>query len=248
MRQLTIALVCVVLITFAEAAAQDDVADVASQRIELGEKRVYFLIGVEGKQEEQKRPLLLVLPGGSGAEDVNPFVKRIWKNALAKEFVVAQLVAVKSDDVRNTWPTTKFPHAKQKFSTESFIKDVVGDVGKRVKVDADRVYALGWSSSGPALYAIAGTEGSPIKGYFVAMSVFRGNMIEKPAALKVKRFYIFHSPEDQTCPIRMAREGKDYLAKAGAEAKLEEYAGGHRWIGDVYGNIREGVEWIEKPK
>src|SRR5687768_17460698 len=87
----------IILIAANGAWAQDDVADVSSERIQLVEKQVYYLIGASAQQGEEKRPLLLVLPGGPGGEDFNAFVKRIWKNALAKEFVVAQLVAVASD-------------------------------------------------------------------------------------------------------------------------------------------------------
>ena len=72
--------------------AQEDVADVPSERIKLAEKQIYFLIGANGKTEP--RPLLLVLPGGDGSEEFNPFIKRIWKNAVPG-FVVAQLVAVR---------------------------------------------------------------------------------------------------------------------------------------------------------
>src|SRR6267142_1833723 len=151
------------------ALAQDDVADVSSEKIQLAEKRVYFLIGADAKAAAA-RPLLLILPGGSGGEDFNPFVRRIWKNALPTEFVVAQLVAFPSDDPKQiTWPTAKLGHKKQNFTTEAFMADVVADVSKRVKVDARRIYALGWSSSGPALYASSATEGSPIRRYFIAM-------------------------------------------------------------------------------
>lgn len=245
-KRMWIVVVCL-LIAVARAHAQDDVADVPSERIQLGEKQVYFLVGdVKG---EKARPLLLMLPGGDGSEEFNAFVKRIWKNALPKEFVVAQLVAVASDDPKQTvWPTANSKHAKQNFTTEAFVEAVVADVSKRGKIDPQRVYALGWSSSGPALYAMAGKGDSPVKGYFVAMSVFRANMIGKPAAVKGAKFYIYHSPQDQACPIRMAVAGKEYLAKAGAEVKFVEYQGGHSWRGDVFGSIRKGVDWLEGKK
>jgi predicted esterase len=230
------------------AFAQEDVADVSSERIQLGEKQVYFLIGANAERKETgARPLLLILPGGSGGEDFNPFVRRIWKNALPKEFVVAQLVAVPSDDAKQiVWPTAKLGHKKQNFTTESFMADVVADVSKRMKIDAKRVYALGWSSSGPALYASSATEGSPVSGYFVAMSVFKADQLPKPAAMKTKRFYIFHSPDDRVCPIAMAKLAETQLKKLGAKVTLVEYQGGHGWRGDVFGNIRAGMQWLGK--
>lgn len=126
--------------------------------------------------------------------------------------------------------------------------DVVADVGKRAKIDPKRVYAMGWSSSGPALYASAATKGSPVAGYFVAMSVFKPDQLPEPAAMKPKRFYLLHSPEDRACPIRMARQAEAKLGEVGAEVKFVEYAGGHGWRGDPFGMIRAGVEWLAGAK
>ena len=35
-------------------------------------------------------------------------------------------------------------------------------------------------------------------------------------------------------------------ARNGAKVRLETYEGGHGWRGDVYNDIRNGVEWLEK--
>src|SRR5215208_3612949 len=88
-----------VVLTANLSLAQDDVADVSCERIKLEEKKIYFLIGADAKAQEM-RPLLLVLPGGDGSEEFNPFIKRVWKNA-APGFVVAQLVAVAAEDKGN---------------------------------------------------------------------------------------------------------------------------------------------------
>jgi predicted esterase len=225
--------------------AQEDVADVPSERIALAEKHVYFLIGLDPQAKEPK-PLLLVLPRGDGSEQFNPFVKRIWKN-VANEFVVAQLVAVPAEEKGNiVWPTQKLKHKKQDFSTEAFIAAVVKDASARAKIDPQRVYGLGWSSAGPPLYASAGTDNSPVKGFFVAMSVFKPAEMPKLAVVKGKRFYIYHSPEDRVCPIAMARQAKTQLANLGAQTMLVEYGGGHGWKGDVFGDMRAGIDWLEK--
>ena len=224
---------------------QEDIADVPSERIGLAEKQEYFLIGVDAKNKEP-RPLLLVLPGGDGSEQFNPFVKRIWKNVVP-EFVVAQLVSVPAEEKGNiVWPSQKLKHKKQDFSTESFIAAVVKDVSARAKIDPQRVYALGWSSGGPPLYASAASENSPVKGFFVAMSVFKPAEMPRPPAVSGKRFYISHSPEDRVCPIAMARQAKAQLANLGAGTTLVEYGGGHGWKGNVFGDIRAGIDWLEK--
>jgi len=225
--------------------AQDDVAEVPSERIKLAEKQIYFLIGADGKAQEP-RPLLLVLPGGDGSEEFNSFVKRIWKN-VAPEFVVAQMVAVAAEEKGNiVWPTQKLKHAKQNFSSESFMAAVVKDVSARAKIDPQRVYALGWSSGGPPLYASAASENSPVKGFYVAMSVFKPAEMPRAAAVKGKRFYIYHSPEDRVCPIAMAKQAKIQLTNLGADATLAEYGGGHGWKGNVFEDMRAGIDWLDK--
>src|SRR5687767_11519778 len=80
--------------------AQEDVADVTSEELKAGgdEKKRYFLIGAKEKGPEGGYGLLVVLPGGDGGAEVNPFMKRVWKNALPEGWLVAQMVAVPSDD------------------------------------------------------------------------------------------------------------------------------------------------------
>jgi poly(3-hydroxybutyrate) depolymerase len=70
------------------------------------------------------------------------------------------------------WPTAKDTEPKQKFKTEQFIEAVVKDVKAKQKIDENKVFALGWSSGGPAVYASALQKDSPLAGAFVAMSVF----------------------------------------------------------------------------
>src|SRR3569833_3490747 len=111
-------------------AAQDDVADVPSERIKVGEGQEYFLLGDAKAKVDAPRALLLVLPGGDGGQDFNPFVRRIYKHSLSDEFLVAELIAVASDDPQQVvWPIASLGHPKQPFTTESFIAAVVRDVG-----------------------------------------------------------------------------------------------------------------------
>jgi predicted esterase len=61
-----------------------------------------------------------------------------------------------------------------------------------------------------------------------------------------RSFYILHSRDDQVCPFRMAEQARDVLTRAGAKVEFAEYDGGHGWHGDIFGNIRAGVDWLEK--
>jgi predicted esterase len=44
----------------------------------------------------------------------------------------------------------------------------------------------------------------------------------------------------------MAEQAAKELKKSGAAVKLATYEGGHGWRGNLYDNIREGVEWLDK--
>src|SRR5262249_52669660 len=139
-------------------AAQEDVADVASQDLRAGkdEHKRYFLIGPAKDAPPPKNGygLLVVLPGGDGSADFHPFVKRIFKNALPNGYVVAQPVAMKwTDKQQIVWPTAKNRVEGMKFTTEEFIDAVIKDTGDKHKLDPERVFTLTWSSSGPAAYA-----------------------------------------------------------------------------------------------
>lgn len=230
--------------------AMKDIKDVKNDDLQAGgdsDKR-YFLIGADGKDvPAEGYKLLVVMPGGDGGADFNPFVRRIQKFALPKGYVVAQLVAPRwsADQAQQlVWPTKKVRWQGMKFSTEEFITAVVKDVKGKVKIDDAHVYSLSWSSSGPAAYAAA-LSGGPIKGSFIAMSIYRPNDLGPASGAKGHAFYLLHSPED-FIKIAMPRAALADMKAAGARATLQTYEGGHGWKGDVFGTIRTGVEWLEK--
>ena len=63
---------------------------------------------------------------------------------------------------------------------------------------------------------------------------------------KGRAYFLYHSPDDRVCPFRMARQAERELKKGGATVRLATYDGGHGWRGNLYANIREGIEWLEK--
>jgi len=236
------------------AAAQDDVADVPSRDVRIGstDKKQYFLIGPKKAAKAPKTGygLVLVLPGGDGSAEFNPFVKRIWKNAMPDGYLVAQLVAPKwtEEQARKiVWPTAKSKVVEAQFDTETFIADVIADARKRHKIDDKRVFALAWSSSGPAVHTAMLKKDTPLKGAFIAMSVFRVGDLSDLAAAKGRPYYLYQSREDKITKFSFAETARDNLTDAGARVKLVEYDGGHGWKGDVFGNIRRGIEWLEAP-
>jgi predicted esterase len=242
--------VCLILPSLARAQ-QDDVADVPSQdlRVAGNDQQRYFLIGAKDGQmpPEKGYGLLLILPGGDGSADFNPFIKRIWQNALPPGYLLAQLVAVPSNNQNQVvWPTAKSHDPKQMFTSEDFIAGVIKEVAAKRKIDDLKIFALGWSSGGPAVYAATLMKGSLIKGAFVAMSVFFPNQLPPLAGAKDKPIFLLQSPDDQVTRYFFAKNAENQLKVAGAKVKLMDYPGGHGWQGDVFGYIQSGIQWLEK--
>ncbi len=237
------------------SAARDtpavDIADVPAEERNAGKdpRKRYFLIGptADSTAPAEGYRLLILLPGGAGGADFQPFARRIAKNGLPPGYLVAQLVAVAwTPDQFNqvVWPTARDELPRVGFLTEEFVDAVIADIVGTRKVDRRFIFALGWSSGGPAVYATSLRAGTHLTGSFVAMSVFKP--AEYPSLKKARghSYYILHSPQD-FIPISMAETARDELRRMGAKAELRTYDGGHGWRGDVYGEIRRGVAWLE---
>ncbi len=229
----------------ARAADDDDVADVPSQDVTLAPNQRYLLIG--DTHGDEAKTLLLILPGGDGSADFQPFCKRIYKNAVPKNMIVAELVAVTSKNPNQiVWPTAKNHDPKQIFTTEQFVQKIVADVKTKAKIDESKTIALGWSSSGPALYSASLTKDMPVRNWFIAMSIFAPGTLPPLPAAKDQNYYLLHSPDDVVCKYFFAQNAKKQMEKQGARVTLVDYAGGHGWQGNVFGNIRAGIDWLAK--
>jgi predicted esterase len=161
---------------------------------------------------------------------------------------VAQLVAPQWSQQQAksiVWPTAKSTRPEVPFTTEQFVASVVGDVKAKASVNAKFVFSLSWSSGGPAAYAVSLVDNTPITGTFVAMSVFKPDLLPDLASAKGKPYYILHSPQD-FIPMSFPEAARDRLAEHGGITTLQTYEGGHGWRGDVFTTIRTGVRWLEE--
>ncbi len=193
--------------------------------------------------------LLLVLAGGDGGPDFVTFIKRIYLWAVPNDYLVAELIAPKWDQAQAeqiVWPTETRPYSGMKFSTESLIHAVIGELEKQYRLDTRRIFTLSWSSGGPAGYAASLCKSTRISGSIVAMSVFQPERLPALAAAHGQAYFLLHSPADTLVPIAAAHRARDSLTKNGAEVKLLNYEGGHGWHGDVFGNISTGIRWLEE--
>jgi predicted esterase len=254
MKRMAATVVVAMMIGCPGALAQaSDVESVPSVERKVGgdEKRTYFLIGHD---ETEKPPregssLLVVLPGGDGGKDFNTFVRRMHRNALSKDWVVAQVVApvwAEGQAEKLVWPTERSSWPGMKFTTEELVESVIKDVRKSLPVNARNIFVLAWSSGGPAAYAILLQDRTAVRGAYIAMSVFHPDALPSLKKARGRSFFLDHSPEDTVCPFKQAEEARDELKKAGARVELETYDGGHGWKGDVYGRLKRGIRFLEQ--
>ncbi len=232
------------------AGPRSQAPDATTEAVAGGDENMrYFLIPQRPGAEAPEKGfgLLVVMPGGGGGADFRPFVENVAKNALPDGYLVAELVSVQWSERQGTvWPTRTNLVQGAKFTTEDFVEAVVKEVGAGYKLDQRRIFTLSWSSSGPAAYAVSLQEKTAVTGSFVAMSVFKPDTLPPLAAAKGRAYYVYHSPEDLVCPIRMARAARDALSAAGATVTFVEYSGGHGWrLERAFADIRKGIDWLE---
>lgn len=227
-----------------------DIADMKVQDLHAGgdEKKRYFVIHRPMPPPAEGWRTLFVLPGGSGDAQFQPFVTRIAKNALPDGYLVVQLVAPvwtaqQAKDI--VWPDDKSGVPEMKFSTTDFFLAVRAEVEKAHKLDPRYCFTLTWSSSGMRGYALSLLPKPGVTGTFVAMSVFHPGALPPLAAVKGHPYFLYHSPQD-FIPISQAQTAQETLQKAGAIVDLQTYEGGHGWHGNIFGDIRKGIEWLER--
>jgi predicted esterase len=240
----------VVLVTSARAEVPADIADMKAQDLKAGgdEKKRYFVIQRPEEAPKEGWRTLFVLPGGPGNAEFLPFVTRIAKNALPAGYLVIELVAPvwTPEQAQNlVWPPEKSGFPQVKFSTSDFFLAVRSEVAKAYKLDPRYSFTLTWSSSGMSGYTFSLLPKSGITGTFVAMSVFQPGGLSSLSAAKGHPYFIYHSPQD-FIPIAQAEAARDTLRKAGGIVEFQTYEGGHGWRGNVFADIRKGIDWLEQ--
>ena len=241
---------CTSALFTAPAASQGDEPKPAEFIVGGNTHQRYLLHGLDEKAKAptQGWKLLVVFPGGDGSAEFAPFVGRIRENALGGDWLIAQIVAPKWDDKQAeqlVWPIQRTPWPGMEFDCEELFEAVVDDLGKKVELDERYLFTLAWSSSGMLAYTLGLEKDTRVTGSFIAMSVYQPDQLPSLKSAKGRGFYILHSPDDQVCPPRMAEQARDELEKAGAKVEYATYAGGHGWHGDVFGEIRRGVGFLE---
>lgn len=234
----------------AAADVPADIVDMKVQDFRAGgdDKKRYFVIQRPLEPPKDGWRTLFVLPGGSGDAQFQPFVTRIAKKALPDGYLVVQLVAPvwTPQQARNmVWPSDKSGVPEMKFSTSDFFLAVRTELAKAHKLDPRYSFTLTWSSSGMSGYGFSLLPKSGVTGTFVAMSVFKPAALPPLSAAKGHPYFIYHSPQD-FIPIAQPKAARDALQEAGAIVEFQTYEGGHGWRGNIFGDIRKGIEWLER--
>lgn len=228
---------------------KNDIENEIEVKVGKGTGRYLFIPAKTKQTSSGGHALLIVLPGGNGSADFHPFVKRIHENALSEDFILAQPIARQwTKNQRIVWPIEDSKTNAMKYTTEELVEAVIDDISKKQKLDSNRIYLLAWSSGGPAAYATVLQKETQVSGAFIAMSVFKPKQLPDFANAKQRSIYLLHSPEDRICPYWMAKSAHDTFTKAEVQTNLVDYPGGHGWKGNVYSNIRQGIDWLQKTK
>lgn len=233
------------LLAVSQSRAADRDADPGFQERTLKEGQSYRLF--TPRTEQQSYRLLVILPGGDGNPEFTPWCQAIYRQGIPDDFLVAQMIAPTWKTPAVTWPTELTPTPGMESSIEELFAELVKDTASVYTVAEGECYTLSWSSGGPAAYFVSATESKLVKGHFVAMSVFREDWLPKRlSGVRGQRYFLYHSPEDQVCPVRLAEAGRKTLEEEGAEVRWQSYPGGHGWAPgtDHFRVIREAFEWL----
>lgn len=204
----------------------------------------YYRLGGEDTSlaPPQGFKLLVILPGGDGGHGFFPFVKNIFQHSLDTSWIVVQPVAIQwTPNQQVVWPTSINPVDGMKFTTEVMVEGIIKDIQAQFPIDPQNIVSMSWSSSGPAAYAFSQRPESPIRGSYIAMSVFKLPFLPDPNRVKEHRYVIEHSPEDKLCPFHMAELARKTLRNAGATVTDVNYAGGHGWHGNAMERIQSAL-------
>jgi predicted esterase len=247
MRSIVAVFILGILVSHAMPQEPDPASTVKSARMQAGDdaRKSFFLMEPKTpKPPKAGYGLIVVMPGGDGSAEFEPFVKRVYAQAIPDNCLLVQLIAVEwAPKQPIVWPTRTSRVPKQRFTTEEFIEAVIAETARKYPLDRRHIVTLSWSSSGPAAYSASMSPGTSITGSFVAMSVFKSTPQELRQA-KGQVYYIYHSPEDKVCPLGMAKRATKVLSDNGATTRMVEYASGHGWRGNMYKDIRAGLAWI----
>lgn len=184
--------------------------------------------------QNEKYPVLFFLHGsGSRGDDINklidnPFFKLTEKHEDLPFVVVAPLCS------ENTW-----------FDIFQTLKEIVREVTEYSFADKERIYLMGASMGGYAVWQLA----MSMPQYFAAIvPICGGGLYWNAKRLADIPVWAFHGQNDKTVFLEESKKMVDFVNYFGGKAKLTVYKDkGHDAWSDTYLN-KEVFDWLLKQK
>lgn len=207
-------------------------------------RKTFAVIGAD-RETEEKRHLVVVMPGGNGqAMDFLPWVTRI-ASPLTDRYVFAVLSApvwTEDQSKRVVWVTEQWKKDfDAAFTVESFAREVAAELADEA---GGENLLFAWSSGGPATYETILSKDDTFSGAYVLASVFKPDQLDMRRA-RGKRFVLEQGRADRVTPFRFAEKAAKDLKKKGAKTKLVEFEGGHGFaMPNANRSLREALAWL----
>jgi predicted esterase len=197
--------------------------------------------------------LIVGLADGVGnGEDLTDFWQEAIQKSLKDGYFVALPIAPKwSAKQPAAWLTQQsLAQVKEaRFSTETFLHDVVKDVEGRYPIDPSRLFLHGVGDGGLAAYACSLNDNTPFKGFYVLSAPFKTAQLPALTHAKGRRYVIQASKDDKVTPFFQAAAADELLRKQAAAVKLVVTKGAHGYkFADMpWDQIAQDIAWLEAP-
>ncbi len=134
-----------------------------------------------------------------------------------------------------------------RFSTESFLNDVVADVSARYPIDPARLILHGVGEGGLAAYGCSLSASTPFRGFYILASPFKTAKLPPLTRAKGRRYLIQQSKDDKIVPYFQAAAAEDLLKKQAALVKLVVTKGehGYKFAESPWEQVAQAIGWLE---
>jgi predicted esterase len=197
--------------------------------------------------------LIVALAGGSGnGEDLTDFWQEAIQKSLKDGYFVALPIAPKWN-ARQTAPWVTQMGLSQvkeaRFSTETFLNDIIKDVSERYPIDRGRLFLHGVGEGGLAAYTCSLDVTTPFRGFYILSSPFKTAQLPPLTRAKGRRYLIQQSKDDKAAPFFQAAAAEDLLRKQAAVVKLMVYKGehGYKFAEKPWEQVADAITWLESP-
>lgn len=185
-------------------------------------KREFRLVVPKTVDLAKSVPLVVAFHGmGVDSKDLMPKYTKLDELAAEKKFILAYPAAE-----GRSWGLA--PARVQ--ADLAFFDALLDHLGKRLKIDSNRIYVLGMSNGGYFAHLVGAERSKTV----AAVASHSGPLgLQTLDGIKASRKFpvmIVHGGVDRLLPVEMARSSRDRYKKEGHEVKYVEVAGlGHAW-------------------